>query len=203
MISHTILSVPLLAIVLLPSEAWARAEYLGQIPNGTVFACATCHVSPAGGGPRNPFGTSTEAALDGANVRWLDLYALDSDGDGQTNGQELGDPCGDWSTGAPAPRLADISAPGDVSSMSPSPDTPACPAPDAGVPDAPVMDVGTSTGGGELAPIRGGSGCRSTSPQLVGGWILVLLGSLRMGRRRTGRSSSSRGGCGFSLRRRL
>ena len=85
--------------------------YLTLIPNGGVNACLTCHTvaTPVfGNGPRNAFGTAFavghawNATLAGANA----------DGDGFTNGQELGDPDGD---GTPIAG-ASIGNPGDPQS---------------------------------------------------------------------------------------
>lgn len=71
----------------------ARDFRVNQIPNGQVFRCATCHVSAGGGGARNPFGQAVQA-ITGTSSRpfWsATLAAADSDGDGFSNGQELGD----------------------------------------------------------------------------------------------------------------
>ncbi|MDX9759224.1 MAG: FlgD immunoglobulin-like domain containing protein [Bacteroidota bacterium] len=97
----------LVAFLLAASSTFiiARSFRPAQIPNGNKNACANCHVSPAGGGPRNAFGTEvgsnhlTEPGGAG-QVKWSPaLAALDSDGDGFTNGQELQDPSGSWSPG--------------------------------------------------------------------------------------------------------
>lgn len=83
-----------------------RSFRVNQIPNGNVKACANCHNNPAGGGSRNPFGSTVEGGfLDGnGNVKWgPSLAAIDSDGDGFTNGEELQDPNGTWQIGQPAP----------------------------------------------------------------------------------------------------
>ncbi|MDA0748931.1 MAG: hypothetical protein O2954_20625, partial [bacterium] len=92
----------------------ARPWRPAQLPNGIVNNCATCHVSDAGGGPRNAFGQVVGSEfLSGGNVVWnAALARLDSDGDGATNGQELGDPDGD---GTPTPG-AQVTNPGDPSS---------------------------------------------------------------------------------------
>lgn len=68
---------------------------------GTQRPCITCHDNPNGGGGcapgtepcLNPFGRDFDM-----NGRTWDeaLATLDSDGDGYTNGEELGDPMGTW-----------------------------------------------------------------------------------------------------------
>ena len=95
---------------------------------GTLRTCITCHDNADGGSgcamPQimsclNPFGLDFRA---NGNV-WNDALALmDSDGDGYTNGEELGDPLGRWSMGMPTPSTCDCAAqpgfttstPGDV-----------------------------------------------------------------------------------------
>jgi hypothetical protein len=64
---------------------------------------------PEGGGPRNQFGLDFAAA----GYTWTtDLCQLDSDGDGRTNGEELGDPLCVWTEGSTPVRTTDISHPG-------------------------------------------------------------------------------------------
>ena len=74
--------------------AAATEADLQQLPVTEPFQCLLCHVSePAQtGSPLNPFGTDFLA-----NLRTWDaaLASLDSDGDGCTNGVELGDVDGD------------------------------------------------------------------------------------------------------------
>ncbi len=103
-------------------EADARAVRPGLIPNGFVFNCATCHISPGGGGPRTPFGEDVRPlVLSGQTNFWSpELAEIDSDGDGFTNGQELGDPEGAWEPGDPSPGdTANVSNPGVFSSVPP------------------------------------------------------------------------------------
>lgn len=96
----------------------ARDFRVGQIPNGKQFQCIACHTSP--GGPRNNFGKDIGSKyLDmSGNVKWgPELAKLDSDGDGFTNGEELGDPEGTWKIGDPDPVvMSGIYNPGDANS---------------------------------------------------------------------------------------
>ena len=93
-------------------EIQARSSYVSKIPNGSVNRCANCHIRPSGGGPKNDFGLDVEDALvrQGRSFWTAILASKDSDGDGFTNGEELGDPEGD---GVAIPGAA-ISLPGDA-----------------------------------------------------------------------------------------
>ena len=73
-------------------------------------------MSAFGGDARNPFGLTVEADfLDAGNVVWGgELAAIDSDDDGFTNGEELGDPDGTWVVGDPDPEVDAIYHPGDA-----------------------------------------------------------------------------------------
>ncbi|DAZ99342.1 TPA: hypothetical protein N0F65_005193 [Lagenidium giganteum] len=97
-------------------SADAKASYVAKIPNGdgVTGVAALGHVDPAGGGERNKFGL----AFAKASYKWTkELCEADSDGDGQTNGQELGDPCCEWTTdNAKLQRKDGLSHPGDASS---------------------------------------------------------------------------------------
>jgi hypothetical protein len=115
-------------LIALTAMVLARPHRPNQVPNGTKISCLTCHAvqnpSP-GNGPRNPFGQEVEfnfLDMPGSegNVEWgPDLASIDSDGDGVTNGEELGDPDGLWSIGESNPgNSADITNPGDPSSVS-------------------------------------------------------------------------------------
>ncbi|MFH1197481.1 MAG: T9SS type A sorting domain-containing protein [bacterium] len=97
----------------------SRSFRVSQIPNGGVNSCQNCHTNPAGGGARNDFGKLIEAKfLVSSNVNWGPLLAsLDADNDGVTNGEELQDPFGLWTTGSTAPgNSALVSQPGSSSS---------------------------------------------------------------------------------------
>ncbi|CAG2247962.1 DBH [Mytilus edulis] len=67
------------------------------------------HNNPLGGGSRNQFGLDFKTA----GLSWTpELCRKDSDGDGRTNGEELGDPECVWKTGSLPSRLSDITHPG-------------------------------------------------------------------------------------------
>lgn len=100
----------------LAATASARPFRPDQIPNGSDVGCIACHSSAAGGDARNPFGLDVEAILVGdpisdASVDWAAVFAQDSDGDGYSNGVELGDPDGAWVPGED-PAFAVSSLPG-------------------------------------------------------------------------------------------
>ena len=115
--------VVLCGLVLGASSSEARSFRVNQIPNGSQANCLACHVS-GGGGARNPFGAQVESSFltvagpSGA-VDWGPaLAALDADGDGYTNGEELGDPTGAWRPGNPNPTLLVATLPGYASCAS-------------------------------------------------------------------------------------
>ena len=106
-------------------EADARSKRVRQVPNGSAASCNTCHTA-GGGSPLNPFGieiaTNFLTAVGSAgDVLWgPELAALDSDGDGASNGAELGDPEGTWTVGDTNPEVETFH-PGDPESTPPLP----------------------------------------------------------------------------------
>lgn len=116
--SHRLIAV--LVIVFLGwGQADARPARVSQLPNGSALGCASCHVNPSGGGARTPFGrdiNSNYLMPSGRTgvVQWNAMLAmLDSDDDGVSNGQELGDPDGDGTVDASIP----VTNPGDPNSF--------------------------------------------------------------------------------------
>lgn len=96
--------------------AAARPEFTNLVPNGdNVPTCSHIgHNDCKSGAPRNQFGKDFAAA----GMKWTKaLCEKDSDGDGVTNGEELGDPCCTWTKangGAKGFRSSGLSHPGDA-----------------------------------------------------------------------------------------
>ena len=124
---RAVLAATLLMCSILSTSADARSSRMRQVPNGTVLRCVACHVSS--GGPRNAFGLQIEAdflsqaGFSGVVLWGPELAALDADGDGATNGEELGDPDGTWQQGDANPE-DEVFFPGDAESMPPPPPVP-------------------------------------------------------------------------------
>tara|TARA_B100000405_G_scaffold185793_1_gene130003 strand:+ start:190 stop:618 length:429 start_codon:yes stop_codon:yes gene_type:complete len=98
----------------------ARPARIDQIPNGAEFGCVTCHLKR--GGARNTFGKQIEAKFLSSSgfsgeVIWnKELASLDADGDGASNGLELGDPEGLWRSGDQDP-VGEVYRPWDADSV--------------------------------------------------------------------------------------
>jgi len=111
-------SLAFVALIVFTFNLFSRPERVQQVPNGSKNQCMTCHTSSSGGA-RNSFGqTVGQQFLSGGKVVWgAALAALDSDGDGFTNGEELLDPTGAWTSGSQNPGNAnDVGNPGDPTS---------------------------------------------------------------------------------------
>src|SRR5262245_21487251 len=108
----------LAVVALAPSASEARDCRVNLLPNGNKFSCSNCHLSAGGGGSRNPFGQAVFALVTPGSCAafWSSaLASADSDGDGRTNGTELGDPTGAWRPGMPNPGVAaEVTNPGVV-----------------------------------------------------------------------------------------
>lgn len=88
----------ILLLIIFSALGFARNGRQFLIPS-SKFNCQTCHVNSFGGYPLTLFGQDVNSNLDGNNINWAALSQLDSDGDGATNGAELGDPDGTWMPG--------------------------------------------------------------------------------------------------------
>ena len=111
------------AVVFLSAGASANARSfrssINFMPNAEAIdgrGCVNCHISPFGGGRRNEFGEAVNALVTpgGRQQFWNQLFDVDSDGDGFTNGEEMGDPDGTFSGGSwdQDPRLVAVGNPG-------------------------------------------------------------------------------------------
>jgi MYXO-CTERM domain-containing protein len=114
-----------LAIVLSgASAAEARSFRVANLPNGDRFGCRNCH-NDNSGATMSPFGSDARNFLDGvqvqtAKVEWAEaLCRGDSDNDGWSNGEELGDPDCTWQPGSPNPP-GNVTNPGDPKSAPPA-----------------------------------------------------------------------------------
>ena len=138
-----------LTLITLAGSASASPDFPDKIPNGNAIGCKACHTDapPA----TNAFGT----AYGSNDHNWNAIAGLDSDGDGKTNGEELGDPCG---TGK-ATRTDDISNPGDSKSTTSAPKDASC---EASMP--PPMPSATGTSSTQQKPPPMGETTRATVP---------------------------------------
>lgn len=98
-------------------EVASRPAYRDEIPNGYNIpgVDAAGHTRSSGGGPRNSFGEDFDA---NGRTWTVALCETDSDGDGLTNGQELGDPDCVWSKGDTPKFTAGITHPGSAEDAS-------------------------------------------------------------------------------------
>jgi MYXO-CTERM domain-containing protein len=118
------LTVVTVAAVALPAAA--RDFRVQDIPNGAHFMCLNCHTDDTGKS-FTPFGSDAKShlvvnggAVSTEHVIWDKAYCQrDSDGDGITNGQELGDPDCAWVAG-------DANPPGAVTNPGVAGDGSAC-----------------------------------------------------------------------------
>mmetsp|Transcript_73177 Transcript_73177/g.184801 ORF Transcript_73177/g.184801 Transcript_73177/m.184801 type:complete len:139 (-) Transcript_73177:126-542(-) len=118
--------------VSLLSGALGHGTYQKLFPNGDKVMRngeawpAVGHMSPGYTPDKNPFGLAFSAA----GHEWTtQLCQEDSDGDGQTNGLELGDPLCEWTPGSTPARVEDISHPGFGDSVTAAADAGAASAP--------------------------------------------------------------------------
>lgn len=87
-----------LLTIILSAAIFSFPFRVDQLPS-SKFGCVSCHIDFGGNEELTPFGEDAQDTFNGANVDWSRLAALDSDGDGATNGEEFGDPEGTWKPG--------------------------------------------------------------------------------------------------------
>jgi len=151
------------------ATAVAYPPFRGNIPNGFwVFKNGELwpgvgHLASAGGGPLNIFGQ----AFNASGRKWTRaLCEADTDGDGFTNGMELGDPHCTWTVGATPSRQMYISHPAFKDSV-PNIQPLKCPTqicnvnktcPDPTIPY--VCTAGQAIGGCKATPWTNEEGCQ-------------------------------------------
>lgn len=95
---RTVTYMTLVALFFLSDVAEARDGRQNQVPRGNDFGCDICHTQPGNG--LNDFGFDSYTYTQNGNVQWsAEFAALDSDRDGYSNGEELGDIMGAWRPG--------------------------------------------------------------------------------------------------------
>eukprot|EP00668_Euglena_longa_P035762 GGOE01045953.1.p2 GENE.GGOE01045953.1~~GGOE01045953.1.p2 ORF type:complete len:170 (-),score=43.55 GGOE01045953.1:416-895(-) len=111
-----VVALPLVVLlVLLAAPAMAKEAYKALIPNadnvrlnGVSWPAVGHTTASATSSSNNPFGTDFQKY----SFSWSAVCTLDSDGDGRTNGEELGDPKCAWTQGATPARVVNITHPG-------------------------------------------------------------------------------------------
>ena len=109
-----------IAVLCTITSCYGYFNYQSNIPNGNRVPdpCSNSdglwagvgHQRSQGAGARNPFGTAFAAA---GHTWSVTFCQADSDGDGMTNGEELGDPDCVWVKGGAAPnRTTGLTHPG-------------------------------------------------------------------------------------------
>jgi hypothetical protein len=110
----------LTALFIANIDAFAKTDWVNQIPNGSKNKCLTCHNSQSGGST-NPFGKTVKNGYvdsKGKVVWGMNLASIDSDADGFTNGVELQDADGVWKSGTTNPGdIGNVTNPGDKNSF--------------------------------------------------------------------------------------
>ena len=108
--------VVILSVFLVSLSASSRSWRVAQIPNGQSLSCLNCHLSKTGGSI-NKFGAEVKGIVRSGSFDafWsAALASKDSDGDGYTNGEELGDINGDGTIDS---NIVEVTNPGDLSSF--------------------------------------------------------------------------------------
>jgi len=197
------------AVAMTAAPASAKSAFPDYIP-AEPDGCETCHISTKPFATWNDFGVDVRDTLTaGANgfPDWSAVCNLDSDGDGFTNGQELGDPNCQWVFGAPF-TPPPHTAPGDAADApqpvaeeppdaapepapeaapEPAPEAAPEPAPEAAPEPGPEPMPEMAPDAGTPPPATDDSGCASASsgPSTLGliALLLALMG-LALNRRR-------------------
>ncbi|KAH7469065.1 hypothetical protein PRNP1_014160 [Phytophthora ramorum] len=106
--------------MLFAPESEASLEFVAMLPNGGNVPDTPAIGHPDGTGDSAATNAFGDAFSEAGNKWTVELCMADTDGDGQTNGQELGDPCCEWDMDAnPVVQWTDgVSHPDDASKTS-------------------------------------------------------------------------------------
>ena len=107
-------SMMLVALGALVQSCHAHSAYIGMVPNGNKVPgrAALGHANKIGGKTLSVFGEAFKAN----GKQWTPALCLgDADGDGETNGSELGTPCCQWTVITDVPAWSNT---GDASDPS-------------------------------------------------------------------------------------
>ena len=100
-------ALPVFAVI----SSFGKPVFMKEVPNGEKNKCPTCHL--AGQMPSKATLNAFGKDFRNAGFKWTaELAKKDSDGDGVSNGRELGDPFGSWKKGDADPA-GSIFNPGD------------------------------------------------------------------------------------------
>ena len=95
------------------ASAHAYRQDLAKLPNGNSYGLTLGH---PGGNTKVP--TKLASTFYGAGQTWNKAFCMaDADGDGQSNGLEMGDPCCRWSVGQAPQFTTGLSDPNSAASM--------------------------------------------------------------------------------------
>lgn len=102
----------LLASLFLIGSTYAYQQDLAKLPNGNTYGITLGH---PGGATKKP--TPFSSSFYSAGQKWGKAFCqADTDGDGQSNGLEMGDPCCLWSVGKPPIITTTLSDPNSAAS---------------------------------------------------------------------------------------
>jgi hypothetical protein len=107
----------LLSTLLLLASTYAYRQDLAKLPNGNSYGLTLGH--PGGATGRT---TKIASSFYAMGQTWNKEFCLaDADGDGQSNGLEMGDPCCKWSPGQVPQFTTGLSDPNSAASMTMTP----------------------------------------------------------------------------------
>lgn len=111
-----LMKILLCTALIVTSSVKAYPQYNGNVPNGNMIPPSAITLGHPNGNTR--LYTSFANAYVANGRKWSKgLCVADSDGDGQSNGLEMGDPCCLWVVGSTAQFTTDLSDPDNASSM--------------------------------------------------------------------------------------